>query len=62
MYEMYASLMRATAAGQLAPRRTGRTQRAGRLGHRARSAQAGNAAQVRTAMRPACAGLDATAR
>jgi hypothetical protein len=63
MYEMYMSLMRAADAELSAPRHTPTTQRGrGRLARRVRPARHGTAAESRPAMRPACAGLDATAR
>jgi len=68
MYEMYASLMQAAATGHSAPSRrrsvTVTRSRSGRgrgrgLGIRSHAAgRAGSAA----ALRPACAGVDATAR
>jgi len=72
MYDQYATLMRAADAGYLsgnhrlaAPKvhRTARTSRSRRgLTHRRHGGEQAITAQSRGALRPACAGVDATAR
>jgi hypothetical protein len=66
MYEMYASLMQAAATGHSAPSRrrsatVTRSRRGRGRGLDIKSHAAGRAGSA-TALRPACAGVDATAR
>lgn len=66
MYEMYASLMQAAATGHSAPSRrrpvtVTRSRRGRGRGLGIKSHAAGRAGSA-TSLRPACAGVDATAR